>query len=571
MSTKTTFKRIALVAVAAMGFGLMTAIPSQAVAQADSLTGAAASSVTLANGSTGDAKTDLVFSYIADGTTAMGISSQVLSSPLTSSVIALSYVKTTGSTSANTTYTDGASVGPVTSANTRTTAYITASFHPDAAGTYVIRFTPTGGTNNTPITWTVTAVAPTYNHSTVGLAAANSGTLTDGVVSAPATPSIDLANIGTVQVDQYASTDSATPALTSITQAVTVSISKGLVGLNSGNYYTAAPSLTVAAGGAASQTFKVYTNGSVGSASLTVSVGGTLVSTKTVIFQGTAVALAISAPSVTIANSGAGTSAKTVQTVVKYLDAAGNTATNSPAVTYTSATAASAGVSGSGLVTSGATNGSSVITVASTGLTSASITINVADHISATPVTMAFDKDSYAPGELMTITISAAAADKADYQAFVADSLVPSVNIQTVTYSGAAALAGVGYAPTNGKVALVNGTATWKAYAPLSTGPLTITAKSSTTDTPSVSASTTVAADTTAADAAAEATDAANAATDAANAAAEAADAATAAAQDAADAVAALSAQVATLIAGLKAQLTALTNLVIKIQKKVKA
>jgi hypothetical protein len=75
----------------------------------------------------------------------------------------------------------------------------------------------------------------------------------------------------------------------------------------------------------------------------------------------------------------------------------------------------------------------------------------------------------------------------------------------------------------------------------------------------------------TASDAAAEATDAANAATDAANAAAEAADSATAAAQDAADAVAALSAQVASLISGLKAQLTALTNLVIKIQKKVKA
>ncbi len=72
-------------------------------------------------------------------------------------------------------------------------------------------------------------------------------------------------------------------------------------------------------------------------------------------------------------------------------------------------------------------------------------------------------------------------------------------------------------------------------------------------------------------DAAAEATDAANAATDAANAAAEAADAATAAAQDAADAVAALSAQVSSLISGLKSQLTALTNLVIKIQKKVRA
>ena len=75
----------------------------------------------------------------------------------------------------------------------------------------------------------------------------------------------------------------------------------------------------------------------------------------------------------------------------------------------------------------------------------------------------------------------------------------------------------------------------------------------------------------TAADAAAEATDAANAATDAANAAAEAADAATAAAQDAADAVAALSTQVATYISNLRKQITALTNLVIKIQKKVNA
>jgi len=72
-------------------------------------------------------------------------------------------------------------------------------------------------------------------------------------------------------------------------------------------------------------------------------------------------------------------------------------------------------------------------------------------------------------------------------------------------------------------------------------------------------------------DAANEATDAANAATDAANAAAEAADAATAAAQDAQAAVADLAAQVATLIAGIKAQITSLTNLVIKIQKKVKA
>ena len=72
-------------------------------------------------------------------------------------------------------------------------------------------------------------------------------------------------------------------------------------------------------------------------------------------------------------------------------------------------------------------------------------------------------------------------------------------------------------------------------------------------------------------DAANDAVEAANAATDAANAAAEAADAATAAAQDAQAAVADLAAQVATLISGIKAQITRLTNLVIKIQKKVNA
>ena len=72
-------------------------------------------------------------------------------------------------------------------------------------------------------------------------------------------------------------------------------------------------------------------------------------------------------------------------------------------------------------------------------------------------------------------------------------------------------------------------------------------------------------------DAANEATDAANAATDAALAAAEAADAATSAAQEASDAVAALSESVTKLIAGLQAQIKSLAAVVAKIAKKVKA
>jgi hypothetical protein len=121
------------------------------------------------------------------------------------------------------------------------------------------------------------------------------------------------------------------------------------------------------------------------------------------------------------------------------------------------------------------------------------------------------------------------------------------------------------------------GTITYIVTMPQTTGTVTLTAKGGTSLSLAGQVAVTASAEVTnpsadaATDAANEATDAANAATDAALAAADAADAATAAAQDASDAVAALSATVAKLVASLKAQITSLTNLVIKIQKKVKA
>jgi hypothetical protein len=118
---------------------------------------------------------------------------------------------------------------------------------------------------------------------------------------------------------------------------------------------------------------------------------------------------------------------------------------------------------------------------------------------------------------------------------------------------------------------VLNGAGSWTFFNPLVAGDVSFAG--STFGGLAVTASFTVTneAVSVAADLAAEALDAANAATDAANAAAEAADAATAAAQDAADAVAALATQVATYISNLRKQITALTNLVVKIQKKVKA
>jgi hypothetical protein len=134
---------------------------------------------------------------------------------------------------------------------------------------------------------------------------------------------------------------------------------------------------------------------------------------------------------------------------------------------------------------------------------------------------------------------------------------------QTLSIAGSSGLtAATAYTATTAGTATTAEKGVGASFAPAGVGSVTVTNVADTAVLDTAQAAT---------DAAAEATDAANAATDAANAAAEAADAATAAAQDAADAVAALSAQVASLISGLKSQLTALTNLVIKIQKKVKA
>jgi ABC-type transporter Mla subunit MlaD len=174
------------------------------------------------------------------------------------------------------------------------------------------------------------------------------------------------------------------------------------------------------------------------------------------------------------------------------------------------------------------------------------------------------------PGELAIITatgLDSSGNKPYDYQDVGANGM-----LSTLAY----------LAPTS--IILINGTKAKTVNAPMASGTWTITAYDvadrAYTATATVRNPSQEAADNSqaATDAAAEAADAANAATDAANAAAEAADAATAAAQDAADAVAALATQVTEQIDALKKQnndlrkqLVALTNLIIKIQKKVKA
>jgi trimeric autotransporter adhesin len=182
-------------------------------------------------------------------------------------------------------------------------------------------------------------------------------------------------------------------------------------------------------------------------------------------------------------------------------------------------------------------------------------------------VTMTLNKATYEPGERVIITYTAKDAAGNPVRDWTT-AATPSANKNLPGLAGGTFVGGT---------VVIGDEAGELVYAPVSPGDFIITLATGTATGAEITAKATVADDaataaaSAAGDAAAEATDAANAATDAANAAAEAADAATAAAQDAADAVAALSASVATMVSDLKKQITSLTNLVIKIQRKVKA
>ena len=231
--------------------------------------------------------------------------------------------------------------------------------------------------------------------------------------------------------------------------------------------------------------------------------------------------------------------------------------------------------------TASITVGTKSSATATTGVNAAAVSVRVGGGAAALDdVKVAFDKTSYLPGELATISVTPVdkdglvLADGETYTVFATGGIVAPVQLGT----GSATITDTRAPYSASSSGLKGGVATYKVYMPAyqgtfvfkyTTGTMATTAKSAVARTVSVDV---VAADGGAAAAAAEeATAAANDATDAALSAAEAAEAATAMAQEAVDAVAELSASVTKLISALRAQITTLTNLVVKIQKKVKA
>ena len=348
----------------------------------------------------------------------------------------------------------------------------------------------------------------------------------------------------------------------------------------------------------------VWPDGTAGAATITISSGTVVLATKTINFYGTVatltatqnlkVARASAAGAELGTSSASATWLTTATTPAVYIVAKDSTGvivpgltitmlSNSPSVIVSGAVTQDDATAGDGpgyynaSVTSapGGTSGASgtVVfrTLLSTGayISTDAITFTLGGSLAT--MTLTLDKASYAPGESMIVTRTAKdSAGNPVYDGVASPAVVFSkANGGTAPAAGAFA-SGVSATSTSRPTVFapsVTGDFEARAsYTNATTLATTqVTAKATVTDDAATAASSA------AADAAAEATDAANAATDAANAAAEAADAATAAAQDAADAVAALSASVSAMVSDLKKQITSLTNLVIKIQKKVRA
>ena len=623
MSTKTTFKRIALVTVAALGFGVMSVVPSNAVVNADSLTLSAA---TAAQNTAETQTATSVVATISYLPTAQGDSMSVVASLVSGPAgnTALPYLSVTETASAGSDSATAIAKGVKTEPNTKaistamTASTVTTVKYavyvgkdsltaPSVVGTYVVKLTPalnggtTGGGNATAQTLTITVTAapaldPVATTATSIITTAGDTTsATDVAVTAIKTAST-TAERAIIKVSPL------NAAAVAATESYTALIKSGpglLAPVTNKADVTAGSATGRVVAVASTDWVAVYSDGAAGVTTIEIqSKAGVVLATETVTFYGTATtAKSTVAKSVIGAAAGAGASAILVNlydgtTEIKdattFYVTSDKTTVISGAYTTTGSLTYDTTEGGFLVSLTGVAAGTANITVgtkssatATTGVVAEAVAVRVGSTTIA-DVKVAFDKTSYLPGELAVITVTPVDKDglvlssSDTYTVFATGGIVAPVALPaaSATITGTAAHDG----GKDGAGLGSDSVASYKVYMPAyqgtfvfkyTTGTMSTTALSAVARTVSVDV---VAADGGAAAAAAEeATAAANDATDAALSAAEAAEAATAMAQEAVDAVAELSAEVTKLISARRAQITTLTNLVVKIQKKVKA
>jgi hypothetical protein len=629
MSTKTTIKRIALVSVAALGFGVLSVVPSNATASAVDFSVSAATASQLTGETATATSVVATLIYQASVTT----DSMTVTASLFSAKNPDGTNMTTGVAQPNMDLSDtttaqvnnaglaarvlkasvgGAAIANDTAANVVPTAaggvvvklrvFLNA---PTKAGTYVVRLTPTLPTNSTAGSLQ-SAVAQTV---TITVTAAPA----DDLVAATATSFLNAGETAsatadtTVTADRTASTTVAAAtikvtlknkaALAADESFTAVIAGPGILGsgANSGTTITGpsatARILTVKNG----DVVQVFPDGTSGVATITIaSLLGVELAKETVTFFGAAATVTSTVKKAVLGGSSA--VAEVLEVVVK--DSAGVSVSNlAGTIGVVSSDTTKVATTYSATSTYSSTTGSYLVSVTPVAAGTASLTATTKTSATATGVDaaavsvrvgggkaqldgllVATDKTSYAPGEKVSVTVTPTDAaglvlGVETYTVFTSAGIVSSHNLSMLSTSGVMTDANaITFGTTTNSVV-------YEFYAPNIEGDLTLSwtrsTEFATAANDSLKGSIVLAISSpgaaAATDAANEATDAANAATDAALAAAEAADAATTAAQEASDAVAALSESVTKLIAGLQAQIKSLAAVVAKIAKKVKA
>jgi len=629
MSTKTTFKRIALVAVAALGLGTFVATPSNAYYGVKPTTTLTLSSTAVSATVGETASVTATIQMVAGGTTDSIAVFTTLASPAGSSQGLAELRATTDS--ANVTqnnhldfiksqivgYSDSVTISPTGLGVTAKATYQVNLVNIDKAGTYTLNVivsdkTKTEVFSSQAVTITVAAenVVPSATYSWAQIVGGTTSVRPDGtadsaVVAAPGTVGATGSVVASIWVYQYNSDSAVTTARgTRVGESVTATLVSGPGQLSLNGSTSGA--LTVTAG--PGDTITVLSDGRSGTASIRLGTTtlGTGWITKTVKFFGEMTQFTATLPNST-ANNTVALSAGTATLKVYPKDVDGNLVTSDAKhgiyltasdtkVINLSNTKCTFTVAG-GYV-------SCTLTLADSGTTTITVRDSATVASSAFSVTTAAltvagaaykgsittDKSTYAPGEAMKFTVTS----KDVYDRAVADGAVAAFGTTYFTgpnptfgNDGSASAAGghftdlLSYLNTP-STSFVSGSDTMMAFAPTTGG--TYTLKGTVNGLPDQVLLTFTVADPTkdaadaATDAALEATDAAYAAQDAAQLAAESADAATAAAEAATAAAEAataavedLATKVAGLFADLQKQITTLANVVAKIAKKVKA
>ena len=606
MSTKTNFKRIALVAVASLGLGVLSSVPSQAAVNAAATITAVAGTATVAKSDSTTAATIAVrfFSDTAGAdsavvTVTMGtqpstttlVTGEILMTALDTSLSSGGASVLNGKTNASTAWATAGGLGLDSQTMTTAQGIINKAavgngygkfgffLQPGvarAAGTYSLDYqvkvystgvlAPTlGGTGSVNIVVTDAIVAAA---GAVSAAGQSKAVMKGGATWATSGNSTDIDSVVSAVNTPSSSTPSAVIRVTQLTadgsvsrESITVTTNIGNVGNESGT--SIGKSITMVGDADGIQDIGVFADGTSGVATITIKTTSVTFTSKSVTFYSTSV----DKYEVTVLGSVIGGAAANAL-LVKTYDASGNLIVdNTSAYAYSSnldviatggtaaaatGTACTYSSSSGGQICAltGSANGTADITIrnkstaalSTKASTPVKLTVNT---LLPAKVSIAFDKATYAPGEVAYIRVVATdAAGAAVAPNATSTNLLSSAGItSSLAFGNGSETTTASEVNLRYTTASSNGYASnvaiglYKVYMPATGGTVTITAKGGSA-LPSAGQVTVTA---------------------------------TASVTDSGAAALAAVTALATTVASLKTLITTLTNLVLKIQKKVKA